>query len=817
MASRAGQTCPQRPLTEALGADTLDHQARLVAQRHLEECTACRTLFRRTRRSALPRLRNYTLVERIGEGGFGVVYKAIHHAKQRTEALKVLFGTTAAREAYFQNEVHLIAKLRHPNIATLYDAHLGAPPLFYTMEFIEGVHLDEYLATRPVPLAERIRLVQTVARAIGYAHAHGVVHRDIKPQNILIDAQGQPHVVDFGIAKRLTPPISTARRAVEENEGFLGTFGYVAPEQMMGQEVDQRADVYALGALLFRVVTGEAAKLAARPEQVSRALHERQVVRASDLGAIILRCVQSVPEERYSSCAALAEDLERYLVGRAIEARTDVTSAYNVVRAVVYNMHHRPALVRAFLVITIGSLLAWLSYAADARWYQAGAPGPQTALVIAGPATLEAIRAGHVGSDLPGLDPQRRKSLRLLHGRMMERLAEARPGVVVWDGFFADCQPDYDPGLLRGFAALRAASVPVVIGTRDLDINAEPVVCPAIREAVTSVGVLVGVQPGYRKREWFVPICVRRAPAPLMPSLAVAAFAAARFPDADPQLDAQRHAVELRYRKRIAASGQPRWHEQVDRLPYAWEDVAGASDLLRAGDRVYPMHVPRALGPPALPKYAYEDVLAAPTSTLKQWFAGRAVVLGDAFPGRDEHEVRPGDRIFGCEVQAAAIEMLMGGASVTPLTPTWLSATAFIWALVGVGLGSVVRTNPRRPLRQLAWICVGIVVVALFTLTFAVLTIAEFWPVHAVLAVCGVLATAAPAYFASAVRRRQIELAPQPRWGEGGETVSTTLLATLDATPMSPSAAPESPSPAEADSPVPAGAIRSPTGSSDLA
>ncbi|MBU0618467.1 MAG: protein kinase, partial [Planctomycetes bacterium] len=175
------EPCPQHELIEAFAHDKLDDVQRREAESVLQESEPCRELFRQLTAGRYPRLPNYTIIGQVGKGGFGVVYKAIHHAKERTEALKVLFSKTPLLTEYFQDEVHLIARLRHANIATLYDAQLSTPPLYYTMEFVEGERLSEYLKRGDVSLAERIDIIKSVARAVGYAHTQGVVHRDLKP------------------------------------------------------------------------------------------------------------------------------------------------------------------------------------------------------------------------------------------------------------------------------------------------------------------------------------------------------------------------------------------------------------------------------------------------------------------------------------------------------------------------------------------------------------------------------------------------------------------------------------------------------------
>jgi serine/threonine protein kinase len=241
---------PQRALVELFAHDELDDARQREAERVLEQSEAARELFRQLTAGRYPRLPNYTIIGQIGKGGFGVVYKAVHHDKERVEALKVLFSKTPLLTEYFQNEVHLIARLRHQNIATLFEAQLSTPPLYYTMEFVEGERLNDYLKKYTVSLAERIRIIRTVAAAIEYAHAQGVVHRDLKPQNILIDDAGQPHVVDFGIAKKLAltevRPPRAEDTSHESHEGPVGTLGYIAPEQEKGGPVDARADIFAL-------------------------------------------------------------------------------------------------------------------------------------------------------------------------------------------------------------------------------------------------------------------------------------------------------------------------------------------------------------------------------------------------------------------------------------------------------------------------------------------------------------------------------------------------------------------------------------------
>ncbi|MCH7632614.1 MAG: serine/threonine protein kinase [Planctomycetes bacterium] len=312
MPRRSQHVCPKREAVEALSRSALADDQRLSVQRHLEDCESCRTLFRRETADNFPRIRQYTVIERVDEGGFGIVYKAIHHTKQRSEALKMLYGRTDARAAYFENEVHLVGKLRHPNIATLYDAHLSSPPLYYCMEFVEGRRLDRCLSSGEGTLADRINVVKIVASAIDYAHKQGVVHRDIKPQNIIIDDEGQPHIVDFGIARKLgltAQPDAGGEASPDSPEGVVGTLGYMAPERAQGRKVDERGDIYSLGALLYHCVTGQPPRKLAGTDGLEKTLRELHIARPQDLTGIIKRCLAIDPDHRYRSAADLVAEL----------------------------------------------------------------------------------------------------------------------------------------------------------------------------------------------------------------------------------------------------------------------------------------------------------------------------------------------------------------------------------------------------------------------------------------------------------------------------------------------------------------------------
>lgn len=785
MATRAAQSCSHQPATAALAREALRGAERDAVERHLQLCESCRTLFRRESAGRFPRVRNYTIVAELGRGGFGVVYKAIHHSKGRFEALKLLFGKTAQRAAYFENEVRLVAQLKHPNIATLYEANLNTLPLYYTMEFVEGAQLDDYFRTHDVALEQRIELVRTVAAAMGYAHQQGVIHRDLKPQNILIDPQGQPRIVDFGIAKRLglesdgAAPESTG---TQRDEGALGTYGYISPEQLAGRDVDSRADVYSLGALLFHVITGQPARFAPEIERLREVLQERRVSRADDLAAIIACCVRPAPQDRYATCQALVDDLDRYLAGHAIAARADISAGDRVARVVALILRNHPLSVILAAAALVAFALTGIFWTAGA--HRASQPtGPaQTALIAILPSTIQALEAGVIGQDLPGLDPANRRSFRLLYGQLLERLAAVNPRVVVWDFYFPECEPAYDAAFLRG---IRAVGAPVIVGDDNPDLNAEPRLCAALRAAVRGWGTLHGTRPGVFEGAVFVPLVLQRGFNPPIPALGLAAFAAASRPDCDPDFRIETDHVAVRYRKHAPAPGETRWRPDVDRLPIFKLQTAKANEsVLLPGDRCFfGRFTLRALPDWIQNPIPLERALTATADELRDWFAGRAVLVGQMVPPFDQFEFEPQRFIFGAQVQALVLNDLLVGALAQRFDRWGLAWRVCAWCALAT---LIVLILPVRGTR--AFGAVGAAVSALMLLGFVLAMLAtpfvnSRWQVETSVAVAALLSAGGAAYLVKLRHQRHLHLTPGPGWPSDGAPTSTTLLASPPSNP----------------------------------
>jgi serine/threonine protein kinase/tetratricopeptide (TPR) repeat protein len=272
---------------------------------------------------------DYELLQEIGRGGQGVVYRARQKSLNRIVALKVIGLAHWATEAHvkrFRLEAEAAASLNHPCIVPIYEVGERDGACYFSMGLVEGGQLDAVAKREPMPIRHAAELIAKLARTVSYAHDHGILHRDIKPGNILLDAKGEPHLTDFGLA-RLVETESTVTRTME----VLGTPSYMAPEQAVGNNagVTSATDIYGLGAVLYQLLTGqppfaggttyETIKLLLDTEPRQPRLLNPKVDR--DLTTICLKCLEKDPKRRYPSALALAEDLERWAKHEPIQAR----------------------------------------------------------------------------------------------------------------------------------------------------------------------------------------------------------------------------------------------------------------------------------------------------------------------------------------------------------------------------------------------------------------------------------------------------------------------------------------------------------------
>jgi serine/threonine-protein kinase len=273
----------------------------------------------------------YELLGKVGQGAMGVVYRARQVGLDRIVALKMIrAGADATPEdlARFRREAEAVARLRHPHIVQVYGIGEADGQPFFSLEFAEGGSLAQRIADGPVPVRQAAKWVAELAEAMEYAHREGIIHRDLKPANVVLTADGVPKITDFGLAKHLGRPAGHA-----ESGPIVGTASYMAPEQAAGQTaaIGPPADVYALGAILYELLTGRPPFRAETPLETLRHVREREPERPRAvnpqadcaLEAVCLKCLQKDPRLRYPSAQALADDLKRWLAGEPILARPE--------------------------------------------------------------------------------------------------------------------------------------------------------------------------------------------------------------------------------------------------------------------------------------------------------------------------------------------------------------------------------------------------------------------------------------------------------------------------------------------------------------
>lgn len=315
----------------------------------------------------------YTVIREIHRGGQGVVYEAVQRNPKRKVAIKVLRSATFADRmdhVRLQREAEMLARIKHPNIVGVIEAGMAEELPYFVMDFIDGEPFDAYLrGNRQLAIEDSVRLFVKICNAVHAAHLQGVVHRDLKPGNILVDAASEPHVFDFGLGRQ-TQESSKDGPSITCTGQFVGSLAWSSPEQVDARlgSVDIRTDVYSLGVVLYWSLTGEfpydvhgpvhavTARIAKtdspRPSTVRKGIDD-------DLDTIVLKCLAKDRERRYQSAGDLARDLERYLQQEAIDARRD--STIYVLSRIVRRHRKVVATMSAFLVLLVAGVIVTFS------------------------------------------------------------------------------------------------------------------------------------------------------------------------------------------------------------------------------------------------------------------------------------------------------------------------------------------------------------------------------------------------------------------------------------------------------------------------
>lgn len=713
---------------QSLYAQSLDAAAAREARAHLAGCSSCwerysamdpeatscdtQTAIPSVMQSSShffgrpPQLEGYEIIQELGRGGQAIVYQALQVSTRRKVAIKVAPKRVVDRApqppvqspaspdegSRFQREIEVLAKLNHPGIVTIHVSGEADGLCYFVMDYISGVPLDEYARRSNLTVKARLQLFVKVCDAVNAAHLLGIVHRDIKPSNVLVDQQDEPRLLDFGLAKLTLGALDPAEMTVTGD--FLGTPKWTSPEQAERKpdKVDVRTDVYALGMVLYQLLTADLPYelggslsevehniIHAEPERPSR--KNRQL--DDELDRIVLKCLRKDRSERYQTAGEVARDLRRYLAGEPVEAKSP--SLGYLVRTRTRRAVSKAPLVTCVLVVLVS---AFVGHAAGYVVQSTRLGGAMERVMLStAPSTLvdqsiDHVRLISLGDDadiasmaaaegVEGVLRSDSRSLRRLHGQLMEKLAHSRCRAVVFDIAFPSETP-HDEAFVEGVRALKSKGIDVVVGMHkwwqdDGMPDLSPVLAPAVSWGCMAAGLDA-------QAEWRLGLVARRGITNPRPSLALATLAACRQPGwkYDIELDLHDETCELVYWAPDAAvPNARRWPDRSDRVPLTIMRVAresGGSEFakfshfgLGEGDTLGEMllHIP---SDPVLAAATlkYQDVLAADTEQLQKWLSGCAVIVADVRTGADPRRPHPDGRVLqACYAHVVGVENLL--------------------------------------------------------------------------------------------------------------------------------------------------------------
>ncbi len=361
----------------------------------------------------------YDITREIHHGGQGVVYEAVQKSTRRAVAVKVMregpFSRSSSR-VRFEREVQILGQLRHPNIVNIHDSGLTGDCSYFVMDYIEGQALDDFVAglessEGAADVKSLLRLFFKICEAVNAAHLRGVIHRDLKPSNIRVDQAGEPHILDFGLAKVEAEGAFGATATMTGTGEFIGSLPWASPEQAEGGAagVDLRTDVYSLGVIFYQVLTGRFPYAVVGPmrtilENIAKTPPIPPSAFNSEIDneveTIVLKCLSKEPDRRYQSAGELGRDLHHYLAGEPIAAKRD--STMYMLRVFLRRHRFGFSIAAGFLLLlTASSAVAWLLYAAAERSAHNARGAERIATDRLWDSYLAQARAGR-GSNRPG-------------------------------------------------------------------------------------------------------------------------------------------------------------------------------------------------------------------------------------------------------------------------------------------------------------------------------------------------------------------------------------------------------------------------------
>ncbi|MDX2201004.1 MAG: protein kinase [Phycisphaerae bacterium] len=659
----------------------------------------------------------YSLKRLMYRGGQGMVFEGYQQSTQRRVAIKVMQipsrGEEAERRAQrrFQREIRALADINDPGIVTIHDSGRAGPQRFFVMELVDGASLADEGRRLGRDVETVIRTVLSVARSLHAAHAKGIVHRDLKPSNIMIDADGRIRILDFGLAKfdegqELAHASETA--TLSEEGQFYGTRAWASPEQIEGasRRITPRTDVYALGVILYHLLTGRFPyAVDGPPSIVSDNILNRtpERLRAVKKGipraveSIVQKCLRKSAADRYAHAGELADDLQRHLDGLPVTGGGDwlyrvklglrrawkdgrvVAAAIIVVCTAVGSMGvHATGLVDpldSWVLDRVVRSHAWLH--PDIR---------VIALTNDCVARFDRLAAER---GISGVSQRNLYSWRSMHGALMRRLADVRPKCVTWDIVFEAEVPEHDRAFVEGIQSCRAVGIPVVVGARRIGTDGKPVINARISSAASDWGWLTAQLDSTCNMIKGAALIDYNPQHQQHPSLSLATDRALRGGPAAEILSW--HPLESVVSRRVlAASGAVsiEWIQYSDQIapappPAAPQEFACLSLALPDSATC------------ASATTTYHDVFEMSPETLRERFEGKVVVVGDcrqsASEAFDRHLMRSieGAREdFGVHMQAAAIGELISRRSLGSLGLISQTGAAAAAAAIGVFLAS---------------------------------------------------------------------------------------------------------------------------------